>query len=84
MAAEIIIGIILFFTIFFATPIIIVLLVWNIRYAWKLKHHKCVYCNRNMKYKGLRGAGESLHYLFHCEHCGAWDQIKHSDFFNNI
>jgi hypothetical protein len=41
---------------------------------------KCSHCNHNMEYKGLREGERGYHYLFHCTHCGAWEQIPREEF----
>ena len=33
-----------------------------------------------MDYKGLREDENNGHYLFHCEHCGAWEEIPKEEF----
>jgi hypothetical protein len=37
-----------------------------------------------MEYKGLKEDNEGGHYLFHCPHCGAWEQIPKNVFLKNF
>ena len=37
-----------------------------------------------MKYKGLKEDSGSGHFLFHCPHCGAWQQIPKDIFLKNF
>ena len=49
-------------------------------FKWRL----CKRCNHNMEYKGLREDSDNGHYLFHCPHCGAWEQIPKEEFYREI
>lgn len=53
------------------------LLVW---FQWK----PCKHCGHTLEYKGLKEDKEEGHYLFHCPHCGAWEQIPKSTFLKNF
>lgn len=44
----------------------------------------CKHCGHTLKYKGLKEDNENGHYLFHCHHCGAWEQIPKSTFLKNF
>ena len=46
-----------------------------IRTSYALFHHACKHCHKIMDYKGLRENEKESHYLLHCPHCGAWEQI---------
>lgn len=44
----------------------------------------CKYCGHHMEYKGLKEDDKDGHYLFHCHHCGAWEQIPKNIFLRNF
>ena len=67
---------ILFYAILAVFGIILLLfLLFMAHYIPKFHMHKCKHCGKYMKYMGLRDDENCGHYLFHCEHCGAWQQI---------
>lgn len=41
----------------------------------------CKHCSHHLEYKGLKEDKGEGHYLFHCPHCGAWEQIPKEEFF---
>ena len=45
------------------------------RYLSVFNRRPCKHCHKVMEYKGRKGEGSDSHYLFHCENCGAWEQI---------
>jgi hypothetical protein len=49
------------------------LLVW-------FSYRVCKHCHHTMDYKGLREDENNGHYLFHCEHCGAWEEVPKEEF----
>jgi len=60
------------------------LLILCIKYLAWFYFRPCKHCGHNMKYKGLKEDSESGHFLFHCPHCGAWQQIPRQEFFKNF
>lgn len=62
MLAVIVIALLLFLIVAFK------LIVW-----FNLK--PCKHCKHIMEYKGLKEDKDNGHYLFHCKHCGAWEQV---------
>lgn len=56
---------------------LILVLQYLLFFHWR----NCKYCGHTMKYKGLKEDNNNGHYLFHCEHCGAWEQIPKEEFF---
>ena len=66
------------FLFFFAFAVIgIQYLVW---FHWR----GCKHCGHTMEYRGLKDDNDNGHYLFHCPHCGAWQQIPKEQFFRDI
>ena len=53
-----------------------------IQYNSWFNGRRCKHCHRIMHYKGLREDNDNPHYLFHCPHCGAWEQIP-KELFNH-
>lgn len=49
-------------------------------YSW-FYFRQCEHCGHTLKYKGLKKNKDESHYLFHCEHCGAWKQLPKEEFF---
>lgn len=43
-----------------------------------INHFKCKKCGNTMKYKGVRKNNEDEEFMFHCEKCGAWEQVPFS------
>lgn len=41
--------------------------------------HECQYCNHYMVYSGTKERGDGNVLLFHCEHCGAWEEVPVSE-----
>jgi hypothetical protein len=56
-------------------------LVIGLHYSLFFLRKKCKHCNHVMEYKGLKEDNKKGHYLFHCEHCGAWEQVPKEEFF---
>ena len=54
---------------------VLLYLLFMFHYVRKFMMHKCGHCNHRMEFKGLKDDDANGHYLFHCEHCGAWEQI---------
>ena len=52
-----------------------------VRVTYALCHHTCKHCHRVMDYKGLKENDKESHHLFHCPHCGAWEQVNKGDFY---
>ncbi len=50
-------------------------------YILLLRMNTCKYCGHIMEYKGLKEDNDKGHYLFHCPHCGAWQQIPEEELF---
>ena len=76
-----IIGAILAFAIFiFFFAFAVIGLQYIVWFHWRT----CKYCSHNMEYKGLKEDGDNSHYLFHCPHCGAWEQIPKEEFFRDL
>ena len=48
-------------------------------FAW-FTYRPCKHCHHTMDYKGLREDENNGHYLFHCEHCGAWEEVPKEEF----
>jgi hypothetical protein len=46
-------------------------------------NRKCKHCNRSMEFKGLRENDDEEYFLFHCNHCGAWEQVTKEEFFRS-
>ena len=53
-------------------------------YFIQLQFHKCKYCSHTMKYKGLKETKDDSHYLFHCSHCGAWEEVPKEVFISKF
>lgn len=49
----------------------------------KFEFRHCKYCKHTMEYKGFRDDDNNGHYLFHCEHCGAWEQVPKEELIGN-
>ena len=64
--------------------IIVCLLLLVLPYIFHFHMHSCKHCGRSMEYKGLKEDNEGGHYLFHCPHCGAWEQIPKNVFLKNF
>jgi predicted RNA-binding Zn-ribbon protein involved in translation (DUF1610 family) len=65
----------------YITGIIIILFVatYGINFWERFCKRKCPYCGKTMHYKGLRYDNdheENDRYIFHCPHCGAWEEVK--------
>lgn len=45
---------------------------------------QCKHCKHTMEYRGLKPDENNGHYLFHCPHCGAWQQIPREQFFRDL
>ena len=63
---------------------IVCLLFLILPYIFHFYMHSCPHCGNIMKYKGLKKDDEEGHYLFHCHHCGAWEQIPKNVFLKNF
>ena len=44
----------------------------------------CKYCHHTLEFKGMKDDDEGGHALFHCPHCGAWEQVSKQDFFRDV
>lgn len=44
---------------------------------------RCKYCGHIMVYKSRHLENEGTSYIFHCEHCGAWERVSKEDMFRN-
>ena len=53
-------------------------------YIFHFHMHPCKHCGHSMKFEGLKEDDEGGHYLFHCIHCGAWEQIPKNAFIKNF
>lgn len=49
------------------------------RFLLLFNHHRCIHCGHSMVFKGERERTEGNIYLFHCNKCGAWDEIPKKD-----
>ena len=65
---------ILCFAIFLFFIVGLKLLVW-------FQFRTCKHCGNTLRYLGLKEDGSESHYLFHCEHCGAWEQVIKEELF---
>lgn len=54
-----------------------------IQYLYTFYCHKCKHCGGIMEYKGLKEDMDNGHFLFHCSHCGAWEEIPKNEIFSN-
>ena len=68
---------ILCFVVFLFFIIGLKLLVW-------FQFRTCKHCGKTMLYQGLRENDSESHYLFHCEHCGAWEQVTKEELFREV
>ena len=55
-------------------------LVISTKYLTWFPCRQCTYCQHRMEYKGLKEHQDESHYLFHCPHCGAWEEIPKEKF----
>lgn len=62
----------------------ICILILILPYIFYFHMHQCKHCGHRMEYKGLKKDDEEGHYLFHCHHCGAWEQIPKNVFLKNF
>ena len=62
----------------------ICILILILPYIFYFHIHQRKHCGHNMEYKGLKEDDEEGHYLFHCPHCGAWEQIPKEVFLKNF
>lgn len=51
------------------------------QYLLFFKWRNCKHCHHHMDYGGLKEDNDNGHYLFHCPHCGAWEQVPREAFF---
>ena len=51
--------------------------------SW-FKLRRCKHCNHILEYRGLKPDENNGHYLFHCTHCGAWEQVPKEEFIRSI
>ncbi len=65
---------ILCFAVFLLFIIGLKLIVW-------FQFRTCKHCGHTMKYMGLRESEKEHCYFFHCEHCGAWEQVIKEELF---
>ena len=68
---------ILCFAIFLFFIVGLKLLVW-------FQFRTCQHCGNTLRYLGLKEGGSESYYLFHCEHCDAWEQIPMNKFVQDI
>jgi len=68
--------------VFLITIVYFLLLAFS--YIFHFHMHPCKHCGRSMEYKGLKEDDKDGHYLFHCPHCGAWEQIPKNVFLKNF
>ena len=52
-------------------------------YLW-FHCRSCKYCHHTLEHKGLRDDDKGGHYLFHCPHCGAWEEVPRDEFFSGL
>ena len=57
------------------------LIIYGVHYFTWFHLRSCKHCGHYMEYKGLKEDNDEGHYLFHCPHCGAWEQIPKHEFF---
>ena len=55
----------------------------TVQYIYTFHFHKCKHCGGTMEYKGLKENKTESHYLFHCDHCGAWEEVPKNEMFLN-
>ena len=49
-------------------------------YHW----HRCVYCGRRMVHTHSRKTASDTVHIFHCTHCGAWEEVKEEALINPL
>ena len=59
---------------------IFILVVVGLKCTFWFNYRTCKYCHYTMKYRGLKEDNNNGHYLFHCEHCGAWEEVPKEEF----
>jgi hypothetical protein len=59
-------------------------LLYVLPYILQFHMRSCKYCKHNMEYKGLKEDDKKGHYLFHCPHCGAWEQVPKNVLFRRF
>ena len=57
-----------------------VLIICGVHYFSWFHWRFCKHCKHRMEYKGLKEDNDGGHYLFHCPHCGAWEQVPKHEF----
>ena len=55
--------------------------IYGLHYISWFHLRPCKHCGHHMDYKGLKDDEHGGHFLFHCTHCGAWEQIPKQEFF---
>ena len=55
--------------------VVLVALVISLKLFVWFNYRPCKHCSHNMVYRGLKEDDNGGHYLFHCEHCGAWENV---------
>ena len=59
-------------------------LIFCFQYVLWFHSRRCKHCNHSMDYKGLKEDKDEGHFLFHCNHCGAWEQVPKIEFFQDM
>lgn len=49
-------------------------------FHWRI----CKHCHHTLEYKGLKDDDADGHYLFHCPHCGAWEQVSRQKYMRDV
>lgn len=62
---------------------VLLLVVFIAKYLFWFNFRKCKHCNSTMTYKDTREDDNNGHYLFHCEHCGSWEEVPREEFFHS-
>lgn len=60
--------------------VVLVLIVIGLKFIVWFNYRPCKHCGHNMVYRGLKEDDNNGHYLFHCEHCGAWENVPREEF----
>lgn len=79
-----IIDFIVFALLFLLVVAVFVAFIIGFKYLTWFHWRSCKYCGRNMAYMGLREGEKGHHYLFHCEHCGSWEQVPVEEFIHSL
>ena len=81
---ELLLQIILFIIIALLFIIGSAVIIFTLHYFSWFHWRPCKHCGHHMEYKGLKEDTGDGHFLFHCPHCGAWQQIPKQEFLHEI